>query len=592
MFLISTADRRFWHETPPVLFLGEWCRSWPLREVWSRLKHEVLPYHWDDRAKLQADVAHLEEMYERYLIQLAGILNREHGVDRSVRYWRIIIGPWLSAFLSIAFDRWESVRIASASGRVSSTRIGRYRDADWVVRDHLDFSRVCSTDAYNQFLISAIVRASARFPYQEIDIEEGIWSEVQRFEPKPPTSIRGRIIGVIERLAPFVPSRLNRIVLIDSCLAPRDLARLQLSLGQAPYLLQPQVRRAVMKVEPTRRAALSIAGRETPFEQWVSRFVVECLPTSYLEGFAETRRRVLHAYPKRAEVIFTAYAYDANEPFKFWAAEQVANGTRLVGTQHGCHYGTALWFQEESHQLAVYDTFYSWGWSDPTYPNVAPLAAAKFNGIQRTVKPAPEGGILYAAYVWPRYAYKLYAVPIAASGTTAILEEQFRFVRALPDDVRRDVLVRLFPNDRDWGQRERWSTAVPGVRCYLGTADSMFTQMNRSRLLVCFGGTTPHLEALAADYPCIAHLPGNWFELRENARPHYDALRRAGMLFDTPEEAAAQVEALGRDVGAWWSSAPVRDARRQFCDQFARTSPQWRAEWRREFRQLAVRSYA
>ena len=206
--------------------------------------------------------------------------------------------------------------------------------------------------------------------------------------------------------------------------------------------------------------------------------------------------------------------------------------------------------------------------------------------MKRVVEPRPGGRILFTGYVFPRYAYKLYSVPIGASGTVALLEEHFRFARALSAKARRALLVRLCPGDRDWMQRERWADAVPDAECYAGPL-TMIDQMRGSRLMVTVTGSTPHLEALTANYPCLAFVDHSVFEIRESARPYYDQLRGAGMIFDTPAAAAAKVDEVQDDIAAWWSREDVQQARLQFIGQFAKTSADWAAQWRSELRSAA-----
>ena len=68
--LITTALEETWGDGQPVLFLGEWCRRYSLKDHWSKMDAEVLPYHWNDRAKLYADYQYLREFYERLLRDL------------------------------------------------------------------------------------------------------------------------------------------------------------------------------------------------------------------------------------------------------------------------------------------------------------------------------------------------------------------------------------------------------------------------------------------------------------------------------------------------------------------------------------------
>lgn len=85
-FLITTALEDTWRDDGPVVFLGEWCRRYSRRDCWSVMDAEVLPYHWDDRAKFQADYQYLRDFDERLLQDLTVQLNQIHGVDHSLRY--------------------------------------------------------------------------------------------------------------------------------------------------------------------------------------------------------------------------------------------------------------------------------------------------------------------------------------------------------------------------------------------------------------------------------------------------------------------------------------------------------------------------
>ena len=106
LFLVTTSLEDTWPENDQsVLFLGEWCRLYARKDRWVNMDAEVLPYHWDDRNKLYKDYQYLLELFERVLKELTIELNNIHNVSYSLRYWRIIIGPWLMSFLTVIFDR-------------------------------------------------------------------------------------------------------------------------------------------------------------------------------------------------------------------------------------------------------------------------------------------------------------------------------------------------------------------------------------------------------------------------------------------------------------------------------------------------------
>ena len=133
MFLITTTDQRYWRVDGKVLFLGDWCKVYDQEKIWSTLDYEVMPYHWDDRSKLYKDYKYINELYERVLIDLASALNKLHNIDYSIRYWRIIVGPWLHFFLRNFYDRYLSISSVIQSGHEISTLLPG--DLAWVVPD-------------------------------------------------------------------------------------------------------------------------------------------------------------------------------------------------------------------------------------------------------------------------------------------------------------------------------------------------------------------------------------------------------------------------------------------------------------------------
>lgn len=587
MFLITTADKQFWRRNEPLLLLGEWCKLYADRHYWAATPHEVLPYHWEDREQLYRDHLYLDALGERVLRHCVVQLNALHGVVRSERYWRIILGPWIYCFLCLLYDHYQCVLTAERSGKVSHTLIGRYDPTAWVMRDMLDLARCGGGDAYNQYIFSTLLRARRQIPFEEHTVADSVHTYTNRSADFFfMHGLKRRILAALHQIGQWIPPRLNRVVLLTSSLSFADQARLQVLLGQIPYAGAPFVESPPVAVNWRLRQQFNPPVTGDAFERLLWEVLPTQLPSVYLEGYRAMHQRALAAFPRRPRVIFNACSYEVDEGFKFWAAHQVEQGSLLVGTQHGFNYGITKWFQEEDHQIRSYDRFYTWGWTSDVYPNTQPLPAAKFNRVRQTVKPASDGHVLFVTYAFPRYAYKMFSVPMAAAGMLAYFQEQFRFARSLSAAAREALLVRLFPNDREWAQRERWQEAVPEVACYQGFGVSMFAHMQQSRLLVTAPNGTPAVEAFAADFPTVLFCNPQQFEVRPAAVPLFDALRQAGILYDTPEAAAAHVERIFADPMRWWRQPTVQEAKGAFCRAFAVTSPHWLQVWAAEMRAL------
>ena len=109
--LITTALSKFTGKKKNLIFLGEWCHA-DYKNNFNNLKqNQTMKHHWCEFNKLLKDVKYLEKNYEKILRELSSKLNKIHKVKRNLRYWRIIIGPWLHFYIPSMFDRWENLRV-------------------------------------------------------------------------------------------------------------------------------------------------------------------------------------------------------------------------------------------------------------------------------------------------------------------------------------------------------------------------------------------------------------------------------------------------------------------------------------------------
>jgi putative transferase (TIGR04331 family) len=581
MFLITTADQRFWKTDEPVLFLGEWCNLFSQSTVWEKLTYEVLPYHWDDRKKLYQDYLYLDKLYEETVLHLADQLNKLHGVRYSLRYWRIVIGPWLYCFIQMLYDRYQSILAAIESGKVTNTLISKYDGARWLPQDFLSFINYSlNNDVYNHYLYSLIIEITGKIPFEVVattdeNNHEGLMGIRNPFSPK---KILTKLVEVYGRIA---GNHSSGIVFISSYFSLLNMLKLQLSLKQIPYLYPPAIKVPEVKLDLNMRDKLFFASPRNEFEQLLHVIIRKQIPSICVEGYVQMNERALMAYPRKPRLIVTANAYYFDEAFKFWAGYHCDHGTKLVGMQHGGHYGTCLWSSREKHEIKICDRYYTWGWKSDIFKNTKRLAATKLNGVKKSIQAKKDGRILLVLMSHPRYFYYMSSAPASASGMLSYFNDQYRFVRALSRENQKQLLVRFYPADYGWCDKERWKTELPDVETYVGKK-SMLDQLKDSRLFICTYDATTYLETFAANFPTVMFWNPDQWELRPSAKPYFDELSRAGIFHDTPESAADLLNKISHDPASWWNQAEIQSAKDKFCFQFARTSDNWLDEWKKE----------
>ena len=119
---------------------------------------EVLAYHWDDRHKLYNDYQYLTNIYENTLKSLQKQLNGIHKVDHSLRYWRILIGPWLGYILQMVFDRWKMLKIALDNYEIRDCRILVKEESNLIPNDMIDFYNLYTDDNWNEMIYSELLQ--------------------------------------------------------------------------------------------------------------------------------------------------------------------------------------------------------------------------------------------------------------------------------------------------------------------------------------------------------------------------------------------------------------------------------------------------
>ena len=580
MFLATTADQRYWKADEKILFLSEGCKVYDQKHFWSNIDYQVLPHHWDDREKMHQDYQCLDRVYERYLPAVAQKLNKLHSTNYSLRYWRIIIGPWLNLFVGIIYDRYLSIQAAKNSGLVTNTWVSSFRSSDFLAKDLLDFQKWSFTDAWNHFIYCEIIKSMGGIPYETKEAQTFLTrGDLSGF---PPSFSRAKNAAkpLLGNLFGLVPDGSNQIFIASGCLGFWDLTRLQLSLKQFPYLFSPSIKIDDNAVNDLARREMNFELGENQFESLLDEFIPQNIPVVYVEGYAKAHARSIEAFSKRPKVIFYGGSIYSDEGFKFWAAYQAEQGTKLYCHQYGGGYGCLRWHSLESHEIKISDRYFSWGWLIKNQPKVIPISAGKLTNIKNKIRPDPEGSILWLGMSMPRYSYWMLSIFLGQK-MLAHIKEHERFVGAVSSEVRDLLLMRYYPCDFGWNEESRLADIYPSLNVYAGRKP-MYEELNSSRLSIHSYNSTTFLETLSADFPTLLYWNPDFFELRESAHPHFDILRQAGIFHDDPESVAKKVNEIYEDPVSWWLTPEIQDAKERFCRQFARTSDNWMAEWKEQ----------
>ena len=588
-FLATTANDRFWRKDKKVIFLGEWCLHPKLQNEIDCMDHELMSSPWDDRQAYYAAAKFADHTYENLLRKLSLFLNEVHGVNFDLRYWRTLVGTWLAHYVHSFYDRY--FHIQEALRRYGSFEtIGLPKNTHIRPTDSTEQTLFLWDDNYNLLLYSEIFQYLG-IPYEEQALlPQELHAMTHDLLKERQVYFTRSVKGLLRYLRYQFQKNLYRLSDTDkqltiyrSFLSTQDVMRLVfkshfrvrvVDFPPTRYLLDGEPEQDL----PQRHAFLKIPG-ESSFESFLIHLLPKYFPVLYLERYKQARQKALGQLSRLPRNLFTGLGFWSNECCKFIAGEITSKGGKISAAQHGGGYGMACLHPYEEHDKKVLDRYYVWGWADHGEERLKNLPSPK---LAKFLKPK-HGKIKKSLYqitliTSNSFRYLIRFDNLGKNRNYHIWRE--RFIASLGVELQRMLLVRLHSSDLGLGLKQQLSKKFKGI--HFDNGIPMLQCLQLTRLAVIDHSTTSLLEVLTYNIPMIVFWNPRLCEVRPEAEPYTQLLRDAGILLDSPEEAAHQVQSVFSHADEWWAQEKIQEVRKKFAARFAYTESGWLDHWVKE----------
>lgn len=572
-YLILSSHKNFWIKDKPLLLLGQWCINGLNLDG---LKNEEIIFaepYGSTFEQRDADHTALCEMEDRLFSDLCSVLNATHGVDHSLRYWRILIGQWFRTALAVVFNRTRTLQACLAKyapvssiepigepfhlARVTSIEtIWAYSDPEWDGHFCLRILKQIAPDINLEKCPTDISFNSST--EKKINLNSNISSKILMQAWK------------FSQKFTKVFVRENDGFIINSYLPKLKEIELQLALGQFPQIWRsPQVRYEQNFDFAKRRCLAEKLWRTNSdnVESVARELLFEIIPLCYLEGYQHLLLQSEKLpWPKDPKFIFTSNNFGTDELFKVWVAGRVQRGVKYVVGQHGNNYGTHR-YMNPSVEEETSDAFITWGWKGKLRQHI-PGINLKINKSTK-LNSNNQGGLLLVE-VWAGHRITTWD---NFEQYLKYLKEQHIFAKELPVAAKSQLTVRLHHDSarQDWNERELWRQFDPNIYVDPGFG-SIQNRIRNARLVVHSYDSTGLLETLALNIPSLAFWQNGLNHLRDEVKGDFQKLIDVNIVHLSPESAASTVNVIWDDVRAWWAEPKRQIAIKDFCMKYSRLS--------------------
>ena len=572
----------------PYVYLGDWCFG-ASKDIQQHPACDVLAYPWTNRQFRLDALDYSVDLSFRAARGVGLFLSKRSGRNSNEREAVTLYAATIGRIVMGAYHDFICLREARDQFGPLTTAVLRKQEhvVPTTTTELMDFLR---RDDFRLQMISELSKEAG------IDLEEMSGTALKRlYAPLSAVAsgahARSRADTVIRGLAKRILLRLGRraeCVLYNPSFSVAETTVLALRSGlkviHIPLLRLDQTPwpKPSPELRDELRHFMASFLRNDPFEQAFARVLSAVFPRSLVEGFEQLKAIVADYFPPNPKTIASGMAWNIDDAFRLWCANNVRVGARLVGGQHGGTYGHL-----ESHDLGerveyeVIDRFVSWGRARnlarssiclPVPPHFLPRPREN-----------PGGHLLYIATSIDRRPYSFANYPIG-SMFLDYEARQIAFCRALDPIIRQRMLMRPNPSDGGWRQVARLRDLLPEVA--LDDFGRTFSKrLSAARLVVIDNMNTTFIQSMASGIPTVFVWDPEVFTANDVTAEYFEALEVAGVYFRSPEAAAQAIASIWPNPQKWWKSKKVADAVRSFVNYSANTDRNWVSPWLSELRQ-------
>ena len=562
-----TTNIRDYSKKNKVILAGPWC----IKNFFDKKSPDkniiLIENIWHNLKKLEEDYFFIKDLLKVYSKKISIYLNQYHNLNKTQKYWDILILPWLLYYLSATLYRW---RVFEKALMISDKKIifYEYKNIGNIkINSTIDFLNcIDHSEKFNYILFRKIVF----FFRKDINIKLlNCENNLKHFNDKKNITFFENIyhfcLKCFDSVNIFL-SRNSNIFIEQNIFSFSFFAKLNLKLRQFPhkfkYLFNYKLENKKLKkinYNYKKREKIELEkdkkiNMDKSYQDFLNENIKFDIPVCFLEGYREIEdsNKNIKMNPK---IIITCYHYFHNERFKFWSANQVtSNNSSLYIAEHGggeqLKFNAALGISDQICNLKI-------NFARPKKNNELQLPTPNYNfNLKRDNE-------IYLSYVeTPTVDFP------GKFGSNMFnnynnLENILSFKQELNDEVFK--FFKYIPGKKSGNSETNDIKNLLGKK-YVNKFLLLKKYIPISKIIICSTAETSFTESLLSG-PTVFINHKNLSTFNED-KGIMEQFIKHKIIFNNAKEAAEHINTIWNDPYEWWNSKEVKEAVEKYKSEF------------------------
>lgn len=574
-YLIATPIKETWpkKKNSKLFFLSE-SALLNFDDASTYKKVEINEFKWTNKKIFGEDFKYLLKIYEKFLTLISYKLNKIHDQNYSIKFWRILIGPWLSTFIHIYFERWNNVKTSLKKIDINKCIFLTLEQEYFIPYDNKNFINFSQNDLWNQFLYQCIISQfinKKKIKYLKIT-EKKIKNQIsnsilKKFNQKNSFQI---LKNNFLKSFNIFNAKEYQYFLFDTYLGFNNELKLSRKFNQMPIIITKNYTHKIKKTNKNiRNEICNCYPSKNFFEKNLIKSISDFFPKIFLENFQDLENFSEHEnLPQKPRVIFTSGSLWYDTKISYHIAKLAEKKTKLVYGQHGGCIGMVKYHWPEKHEIKISDNYLTWGWGHKKDKKIK-----RFYFLKNFKKIQNRGDNLLI----PLRARKRYFHSLESSSGTETYSSYIKNIEQILKKINKNILkktiLRLPYKSLKVDDIDYFSSLEGKYKFY--SKDSFFQACSKSKLIIHTSNSTPFLETMSANVPSILLINKLQNPLRKDCIKIFELLFKNKILFYDIKNMVKFINSIWcGEIDMWWNSKETQKTINIFNNVYVRKNDQ------------------